>query len=59
MDGLSSPFPKLCKWNAFTIDRRGGLWKDENETGKYLPLTRGAEGHLWEVDSQPRQGSRY
>jgi hypothetical protein len=31
-------FPEMCKWNAFTIDRGPGVWKDGNlRTGKNFP----------------------
>jgi len=36
---LDSRFPKLCKWNAFTIDRPGSVCNDGQQIiGKTFPL---------------------
>jgi hypothetical protein len=36
---LDRRFPKLCKWNAFTIDRPESLCKDcQRAIGKTFPL---------------------
>ena len=37
--GLTMGFPKLCKWNAFTIDRLARVCKDgQHAIGKSFPL---------------------
>ena len=39
---IPTGFPKMCKWNAFAIDRQLRVWKDERiAMGKVFPLLMG------------------
>ena len=36
----TQPVPLMCKWNAFTIDRKLGVWEygEHRKAGKVFPI---------------------
>ena len=42
---MSKVVPEMCKWNAFTIDSKGDVCKDEaSNHGKDFPIARDLDG---------------